>query len=272
MSSSTEMDLEKQQAQASGHSHHLFHDHPAGRVARITTSGDDNEILHIGDTKVLKDEFVQAFGGSLNVGLTRAPSRKFANPGPLGLCAFALTTFVLSLVNLRARHLSSAAGVIGLAYFYGGFIQLLAGMWEVVVENNFGATALSSYGGFWMSWAVLNTDAFGIKEKYATTEHGFDDIVGFFLLGWLIFTTLLLMLTLRSTLAFFLLFLFLDITFLCLVVGHLGHTNTANKVGGYFGVITAFLAWYNAFAGLATPENTYFVPKVIYMPGTVHNK
>ncbi|VVT45393.1 uncharacterized protein SAPINGB_P000735 [Magnusiomyces paraingens] len=262
MSAQDHFDIEKQSD---------IPEQPGPRIARIQTSGEDNEIIHIGDTKVYKHELMAAFGGSLNVGLSEAPSRKFANPGPLGLSAFALTTFVLSLVNVQARGITNPSGVVGLAYFYGGFIQLLAGMWEVVVENNFGATALSSYGGFWIAWAALNTKAFGLRAAYST-DREWNDVVGYFLLGWLIFTTLLLCLTVRSTLMFFSLFFFLEITFLFLVIGHLGHTTVCNKIGGYFGLITAILAWYNAYAGLATHENSYYVPKVIYMPGTVFPK
>ncbi|VVT45396.1 uncharacterized protein SAPINGB_P000736 [Magnusiomyces paraingens] len=237
-------------------------------IARIQTSGQDNEILHIGDTKVYKHELMAAFGGSLNVGLSEAPSRKFANPGPLGLSAFALTTFCLSLVNVQARGVTNASGVVGLAYFYGGIIQLLAGMWEIVVENNFGATALSSYGGFWLGWAALNTKAFGLRAAYSS-DREWSEVVGFFLLGWLLFNTMLLMLTLKSTFIFFILFFVVELTFLFLTIGHIGHSTACNKAGGYFGLIASVLAWYNAYAGLATHENSYFVPKVIYMPGTV---
>ncbi|CDO53171.1 hypothetical protein DV451_004798 [Geotrichum candidum] len=262
-----DIDLEKQTAdQHSGSSN--TYNRNGHRIARVTTSGDDDEILHIGDTKVYKHEFVAAFGGTLNPGLSEAPSRKFANPSPLGLCAFALTTFVLSLVNIHARGVSNPSGVIGLAYFYGGFIQLLAGMWEVVVENSFGATALSSYGGFWLAWAALETKAFGIAEAYDDPAD-FNNVVGFFLLGWFFFTFIMLMLTLKSTIAFFGLFLFLDITFLFLTISHLGHSPVCGKIGGYFGLITAVIAWYNAYAGIANKENSYFVVKPIYMPGAV---
>lgn len=239
-------------------------------ISRILTSGANNEVVHIGDTRVYKHELIEAFGGNLNVGLSEAPSRKFANPGPLGLSAFALTTFVLSLVNIHARGISNAKGVVGLAFFYGGFIQLLAGMWEVVVENTFGATALSSYGGFWMAWGAITCDMFGIASSY--TKHELDDMVGFFLLGWLFFTAIMCSLTVRSTLVFFSLFFCLTLTFLFLTIGHLGHTPVVNKVGGYFGLITAIIAWYNAYAGIANHENSYVVPKVIFMPGTVHAK
>jgi GPR1/FUN34/yaaH family len=77
-------------------------------------------------------EFTQrAFGGEFQPGLHMPQPRKFANPAPLGLSAFALTTFVLSLVNVRARGLDEPNLVLALAYGYGGFVQLLAGMWYV---------------------------------------------------------------------------------------------------------------------------------------------
>ncbi|VVT45384.1 uncharacterized protein SAPINGB_P000732 [Magnusiomyces paraingens] len=245
--------------------HHYIDGH---RVARVRTSSTDDNIIQIGNTMFHRHELIAAFGGNFNPGLAVAPSHKFANPSPLGLSAFALTTLCLSLVNVHARGVSNASGVIGLAYFYGGFIQLLAGMWEVVVENTFGATALSSYGGFWLAWGALETDAFGIKAAYSDSKQ-FESMVGFFLLGWFLFTFMMLSMTLKSTVAFFSLFLFLDLTFLMLTVGKLADSANCSKAGGYFGIITAIVAWYNAYAGLANHENSYFLPKVIYMPGTV---
>jgi succinate-acetate transporter protein len=204
----------------------------------------------------------------MNPGLLRPSAHKFANPSPLGLCAFALTTFVLSLVNVQARHVTDPSVVIGLAYFYGGFIQLCAGMWEMAIENTFGATALSSYGGFWLSYAVITTDAFGIVSSYSTPGE-LDAALGFYLFGWFIFTFLLLVCTIRSTISFFSLFLFLDITFLLLALGAMLNSTPTTKAGGVFGIITAFIAWYNAFAGLATKDNSWITVKPIYMPGAV---
>lgn len=271
MATVTDIDIEKQTADqhSSSSTGAAYNRTDSGhRIARVTTSGDAAEILHIGDTKVYKNEFVAAFGGTLNPGLSEAPSRKFANPSPLGLSAFALTTFVLSLVNVQARGVTSATGVVGLAYFYGGFIQLLAGMWEVVVENSFGATALSSYGGFWLAWAALETPSWGLASAY-TDENELASVVGFFCLGWFLFTFVLMMMTLKSTVAFFSLFFFLDITFLFLTIANLAGSVACKKAAGYFGLITAFIAWYNAYAGIATKENAYVVPVPIFMPGSV---
>jgi len=137
----------------------------------------------------------------------------------------------------------------------------------MAVGNTFGATALSSYGGFWISVAiVLTPGGFDIVASYATTNadgtatgalpNDFNNSFGYFLMGWWIFTTLLLFCTLRSTVAFFLLFFFLDLAFLFLALARLqsvdGNMNIPlNKTGGYFGLFAAFLAWYNAFAGIA---------------------
>lgn len=235
-------------------------------IARVTTSGTDNEFVHIGNQKVRRDELLQAFGGTLMPGVSAPPTRSFANPAPLGLSAFALTTFVLSLINAQAMSVRVPNVVVGAAAFYGGLVQLLAGMWEMAVENTFGGLALSSYGGFWMSYAAIQIPWFGIKAAYAD-ERGLQVAVGFFLLGWTIFTFMLLLATVKSTVAFFSLFFFLDLTFLMLSIGDLGGVHNCTRAGGVLGVITAFIAWYNAFAGLATKQNSYFTVHGMALPG-----
>ena len=68
------------------------------------------------------------------------PRRQLGNPGPLGLYAFAATTLILSLFNVGANNITVPNAVIGMAIFYGGLVQLLAGMWEFACGNTFGAT------------------------------------------------------------------------------------------------------------------------------------
>lgn len=212
-----------------------------------------------------------AFGGDLQPGLYRPSHRKFGNPAPLGLSAFALTTFVLSLINVQARGVTTPNMVIAVAFGYGGLVQLLAGMWEMAVGNTFGATALSSYGGFWLSFAIaLTPGGFEIASSY-TKEDDFLSAFGFFLTGWFVFTTILLLCTLRSTVAFFLLFFFLDLAFLCLSIGYYYPVNGGAdpriiKAGGYFGLFAAFMAWYNALAGIADDTNSFFVIPVAHFP------
>jgi len=215
----------------------------------------------------------RAFGGDFQPGLYRGPSRKFANPAPLGLSAFALTTFVLSLINMKTRNVAEPNLVAAAAYGYGGLVQLAAGMWEMAVGNTFGATALSSYGGFWIAVAIILTPG-GFEIVTALgglTSPDFLNSFGFFLMGWFIFTTILLFCTLRSTVMFFLLFFWLDLAFLMLGIGYLQNKNGAPnqgciKAGGLFGLLAAFWAWYNAWAGIADSSNSFFTPPVIHFP------
>src|SRR5712691_6278061 len=108
-----------------------------------------------------------------------------ANPAPLGLSAFALTTFVLSSAN--AGILSAPNIVLGLALFYGGIVQVLAGLQEFRQGNTFGATAFCSYGGFWLALGSVFVPAFGIAAAY-TKSADLHTALGYFLLGWTIFT------------------------------------------------------------------------------------
>lgn len=193
-----------------------------------------------------------------------APKKGIANPAPLGLSAFALTTFVLSLINLGTRNIAEPNLVVAIAYGYGGLVQLLAGMWEMAVGNTFGATALSSYGGFWISFAIILTPGgFQIASTLeAKSPFPFYNSFGLFLMGWFIFTTLLLLCTLKSTVAFFFLFFTLDMAFLLLGIGYLqattaGPNSACIKAGGAFGILAAFAAWYNALAGIADSSNRY---------------
>ncbi len=170
------------------------------------------------------------------------------NPAPLGLSAFALTTFVLSAGNAGLFQGGDTI-VIGLALFYGGLAQLLAGMWEFRVGNTFGATAFSSYGAFWLAFAAT------VQLKLIPNGAA----IGFFLLGWTIFTGIMLIGTLRSNLALIGVFFFLFLTFLALTIGALGAAPAFSILGGWLGIITALVAWYTALAGLLTTVKAPFV-------------
>jgi uncharacterized protein len=169
-----------------------------------------------------------------------------ADPGPLGLAAFALTTFVLSMYNANLVNHASETVVLGLALAYGGIAQLLAGMWEFRTGNTFGAVAFSSYGAFWISFFVLvQFEAKGIKDATAL-GHG----VGLYLWAWGIFTTYMFMASLRTTAAVSLVFLLLAITFILLGIGNSGTNTNIIKWGGYIGIATAVAAWYASFAAV----------------------
>ncbi|GAA5860253.1 hypothetical protein JCM3774_000358 [Rhodotorula dairenensis] len=186
--------------------------------------------------------------------------RRFANPAPLGLCGFALTTFMLSLINVNTRGVDVPNVVVGPALFYGGLAQLLAGMWEFASGNTFAATAFSSYGAFWLSYAFIVSPWSDIASSYEDTGM-FANGVAFFLFGWFIFTFIMLLASLRSSIALSSVFFFLTITFLLLGIAELGVGNASaiHTAGGAFGLVTAAIAWYVAAANLLTPDTSYFV-------------
>ena len=181
---------------------------------------------------------------------TAAASVGIADPAPLGLAAFALTTFVLSVFN--SGMIKTGDGVVlGLALAYGGIGQFAAGMWEFVKGNTFGALAFASYGGFWISfWWLLNHVPADAKGN--DLNHG----IGVYLLAWAIFTAYMFIGSTRISGAVAAVFLFLFLTFLFLALGKLTQSATdvnstgLYKFGGWLGIVTAVLAWYASFAGV----------------------
>ena len=178
---------------------------------------------------------------------------RVADPAPLGLAAFALTTFMLSGHN--ATFIPDGIWV-GLAIFYGGLIQLLAGMWEFRNRNVFGATAFSTYGGFWLSLGIfvvlINTQtAFYTVFQNKVEVH---NALAWFLVAFAIFNTYMLLWASRLNLATFAVFLALEITEILLAIGYFllahGHSSYWLHVGGWAGIVTAAVAWYASAAGV----------------------
>jgi succinate-acetate transporter protein len=169
-------------------------------------------------------------------------SAPIADPAPLGLAAFALTTFLLSAANAHWTNGNSAGtAFLGYALAYGGIGQLLAGMWEFRNKNVFGATAFSTYGGFWIGLFVW--------IRVAPTDTGHD--LGWILLSFAIFNTYMLLLSAQVNLAVFLVFLTLELTEIVLVIGNFASSAGVTQLGGYIGVITALVAWYTSAAGVS---------------------
>jgi succinate-acetate transporter protein len=166
-----------------------------------------------------------------------------ADPGPLGLAAFALTTFVLSMFNADLVGKGGEPVVLGLALAYGGLAQLLAGMWEFRTGNTFGAVAFTSYGAFWLSFWALNQFYVADIPK-ADAGHA----VGLFLIAWGIFTAYMFIPSLRTTAAVATVFGLLAITFFLLGIGNAGAHPNITKAGGWVGLVTAAAAWYASFA------------------------
>lgn len=183
---------------------------------------------------------------------TQAPASTapaIADPAPLGLAAFAMTTLVLSSFNAGFLDKSASAVVLPLALFYGGLTQLLAGMWEFRRGNTFGATAFSSFGAFWLAYYGLVKGT--LPGLIGSTPANTGNAVGLFLLLWGVFTLYMTIAALRVNMAVLGVFVTLTVTFVVLAIGSFAANDTITKVGGWLGLLTGLIAWYASFAGVA---------------------
>jgi len=196
----------------------------------------------------------------------RTQRRRIANPAPLGLMSFASTTLLLSFVNVKTRNVLQPNAAVGMAFGVGGLCQLLAGMWEFAAGNTFGATAFSSYGGFWISFGILLTPGFGIAEAL-TEANDLNSALALYLSTWFIFTFIMFIASLRSNVGLVALFFFLDLTFLLLTIANaLPQHPNLNVAGGALGIVTAFIAYYVGTSELCPPGASYFTLPTIQLP------
>jgi len=174
-----------------------------------------------------------------------------ADPAPLGLAAFALTTFMLSGHN--ATFIPDVIWV-GVALFYGGLTQLLAGMWEFRNRNVFGATAFATYGGFWLSLGVFAILAETTKLGANLAAADVKNSEAWFLLAFAIFNSYMLLWSTRVSIAVFGVFASLQATEILLAIGNFreahGYSAYITHVGGWVGIATAAVAWYASAAGV----------------------
>jgi succinate-acetate transporter protein len=175
------------------------------------------------------------------------PSPGIADPGPLGLAAFALTTFLLSAANAKLMNAATGSAWLGYALAYGGGCQLLAGMWEFRNKNVFGATAFSTYGGFWIGLFLWARFVAPSASSASAANHD----VAWILLAFAIFNTYMLVLSTQLNVAVFTVFLTLELTEIILFIGNFEGNSNIVQVGGYIGIVTALAAWYTSFAGVA---------------------
>ncbi|KEY65415.1 hypothetical protein S7711_04313 [Stachybotrys chartarum IBT 7711] len=196
---------------------------------------------------------------------------KFANPGPLGLISFALTTLVLGLFQCGAGLPDSNPfggvgpdqAVFGLAVFFGGTAQFIAGLLEFRVGNTFGTTVHCSYGAFWLAFAMFLVPSLGIREAYAGNDAAYDTAVGIFLIAWCFLTIIFLVAALRTNIAILTVFSLLAMAFLLLSIAQFilpSHPTAAvrvNRAGGVFAVLDALAAFYAGAAGLMTEDTTW---------------
>jgi succinate-acetate transporter protein len=204
-----------------------------------------------------------------------------ANSVPLGLSSFALSLFVLSMYLAGATVIVSAtiSAAMGLALFYGGLIQLIAGLLQFRVGHNLYALFFCSYAGYFFSLAALYISSFSFfTTTVSTTPASFTDAtamnnaLGVYYLGWSIFTVCLLIASIRTNAVLISLLFFLTLTYTLLTASYFNaatisaissNVSTTNwnlqRAAGAFGILTSVIAWFGAFASLLKKgENSYF--------------
>jgi uncharacterized protein len=172
-----------------------------------------------------------------------ATANPIADPAPLGLAAFALTTFLLSAKN--ADWTRGTDAWLAFAFAYGGLVQLLAGMWEFRNRNVFGATAFSTYGAFWIGLGLYDK----LVAPGATAAQIRND-QAWILVAFAVLNLYLLAFSTQVNEAVLAVFLTLQATEVVLFIGNFANSTETIKIGGYVGVLTAICAWYASAAGL----------------------
>jgi succinate-acetate transporter protein len=183
-------------------------------------------------------------------------TKPFADPGPLGLGAFALTTFLLSAHNAFGAGSVPLLAFFGFGLFYGGLAQFAAGMLEFRNKNVFGATAFSTYGAFWMGLSAFVALILLGKVAAADVTPG----LAWILLAFAIFNTYMLLWASRVNAAVFAVFLTLEITEILLFLGNFNKDAAGSglvALGGYMGLITAATAWYASAAGVVNGMSSH---------------
>ncbi|RPJ79339.1 MAG: hypothetical protein EHM20_01695 [Alphaproteobacteria bacterium] len=164
-----------------------------------------------------------------------------ANPAPLGLMGFAMTTILLNIHNAGFYPMNSM--ILAMGIFYGGIAQVIAGIMEWKKGNTFGTTAFTSYGLFWLSLVGL------VLLPKSPDYSGFaTDAVPLaaYLFMWGLFTLYMFIGTLKATRALQVVFLTLTILFFLLAAGNFLHSESILRIAGYEGIITGFSAFYAA--------------------------
>ena len=183
----------------------------------------------------------------------KAAEPKLAHVGALGLGAFALTTFILNVVNAGLIDADSLGMVLPIGIFYGGLAQFCAGMWDVKRGDTFGATCFTSFGAFWMAVASMI-----LLEKAGVIATVPKEGLAVLFIAWGIFTLYATIASTRVNKAVTAVFVLLTILFFLLAIGE--WNSTVHKIAGWEGIITALVAWYTS-AGILI--NTMYGKQVV---------
>jgi len=163
-----------------------------------------------------------------------------ADPAPLGLAAFALTTFAFSIANAGLVGEAAINHFVPLALIYGGLAQFIAGMWEFRNQNTFASTGFTSYGAFWIALGILEIFArqLGIAEEQVPVA------LAWTFTAWAIFTLYMWIGSWGVNAALGIVFTLLLATFILLAATEFTQSMGLRQIAGWVGIVTAASAWY----------------------------
>lgn len=183
--------------------------------------------------------------------------RRIANPAPLGLLAFATTTWIVSLFLVQTRHVYVTNITLAMALSTGGLVQFLAGMWEFVCGNTYATTMFGMLGGFYLSVGAVYWPGSGITAAYEGVGDEIDAI-GIYITAWFIFSVIMLIASLRTSVAMTTLWGSIFMTYMLVMIGTLHHQEKVLKAAGGFGILTSAVAFYCGAAGLWVKDASFF--------------
>lgn len=174
--------------------------------------------------------------------------KKLANPGPLGLLGFGMTTVLLNLHNAGILPLSIMIVAMGIAL--GGLAQIIAGIRELCQGNTFAGTAFTAYGLFWWSLVIIWVNPFAASGMASASKTD----MGFYLLLWGIFTFFMFIGTLKHNRATQVVFGSLTILFVLLALGDFTGNHTITMIAGFEGIFCGLSAIYSAMGQILNAE------------------
>ncbi|AOA61343.1 Acetate transporter [Komagataella phaffii CBS 7435] len=236
------------------------------------TAHNPHDEIHKGEFVTTQQDYLAPFTGGLISGYQVRPSRKFANPVPAGVFSLGTSLFTLGLILAGTRNVSSPAVLTGSFLFSSGLIQIICGIWSIVLENVFGSVLLLCYGGFFASFGAIQN---GMGVDAYTDADELTNALGLYVAAWTVFAIVLWTATFKSTLPLFLLTFFTAMFFLLYDIAIFGNHTGCETASGVFCFLAAMCAFYAGYVGMTKNQRNSYIPvpktKWLLMPSSARS-
>jgi succinate-acetate transporter protein len=231
-----------------------------------TTINEDGDTIFFGDMAIDRKDFMKLIPQQQAITVEQSNWRPLGNPVPLGLCGYGISTFTLGLVLMEARGATNPKLLICSSLTFSGLVTLISGLWCLMLDNTFAATALGAFGGFYLSYAVILIDGFGIASSYETTKE-FNDVMAFWLTGWTIYAFVMWLNTFKGTVDFCVLIGIIVLYLITLTAHYYTGSHALKITAGAFAFLSSLIAFYDIWSMNAIEETSHVIPPTWMMPG-----